>query len=703
MKPGEGAGHSNKALLSVDLSTHGKASPSKSSLLGPRDQSESHPENIQRETKSQKVDTNPIDDVTKSRNRKRLLEDTNKILLQLLLCNSNNRLNTIYLRLQQLQTRLNESMLTDQAVTDSKFQFRERVRGLAKRLRNEAGFEAERLAQKKGQTCLVCNTSNCVYEEDVLLYCDCCSVLVHQMCVGIDTSDLDNSPWFCATCQFHRENQSLVARLKSVFASGAKSRGASKKALQHLDSLAQKTDVACVMCGRYGGVFFEVEGMHGEFCHASCAFWLDELSISPRSKKVIFLNEEDATQRLCRGHLDQNTFFLNKKFCKIETCLVNFFEKKKQFGKVEQLQKELVSVLSESSDNESHSHVIKSKRKRKMLQSSLFEAPDSPQDDCECLFHSGYAPFIKSRILYWIREYLRKSGLNRKKTGSTLKSSAKRRGSHKWLAQVLILLNSSSFFEDFLQRTSWEQPERHGHCGECGHKRGSGCRICGETRGLLVKCYHSGCRHHLHVECGRRVECELGFPLKNLSNEMVHSVFCDIHSKSPGERTRENFQKIKEREIGSAERKIRAKWGKMLRKRAREEPIESENVDLNRGRGRRAGGRRLLIKKRQDSRFKFSIMKKPDWSFARNTFAAKNSILKQKGIIWDLTLNPQKRREKEQGRASGVEKELALEGDSELSFMDQKKAEKWSNVACQMDPASTRKKYSLKRIRLTNF
>ena len=41
-----------------------------------------------------------------------------------------------------------------------------------------------------------------------------------------------------------------------------------------------------------------MENMEGEFCHASCAFWLDELSISTKTKKVIFLNEEELWQRV---------------------------------------------------------------------------------------------------------------------------------------------------------------------------------------------------------------------------------------------------------------------------------------------------------------------------------------------------------------------------------------------------------------------
>lgn len=713
LKPVDGVSQSFKPFLSVETGTQDQPSLSKSSLLDSGDRVESQTETIERETKSQKVDTNWGDGVTKLKNRKQALTNSKKILMQLLLCNSNYRLSSAHLRLRHLQTRLKESMRAKEILSDSDFQFKNRVQTLKKRLNQERGFEASQLDRKRGQKCLVCNTSDCVYEEDVLIYCDMCSVMVHQLCAGVDSADLGDSPWFCTTCQFRRDNQALVAELKCVFASGTKSRGASRKALQNLDSLIEEVDTKCVMCGRLGGVFFPVDGVQGEFCHASCAFWLDELSISIKSKKVIFLSEEDARQRTHKANVDPHELFLNKKCRQIGTFLANFFEKKKHFGKVEQLQNKLISVLSGDCEEETQAHVIKSTRKRKQLKKQLFRMGNTGERNCVCLFHSDYVSFIKKRILFLIGTYLHKSGFNSSKTGAGGRAEFHRKNSQKWMSQTLNLLNSSSFFNQILKNSFWEETTRNANCEHCRCTRGSECRICGQAKGLSVKCYEDACEHVLHVECARRVDCELGFPLKDLSNDLVHSVFCDVHSKSPGQRTRENFRKIKEKEISNAEKKIKAKWGKLLGKRKKVEMNDLENVDQNRRRQEekvkeKFPKTRLFIRKRKNSQFGFSIMNKspenPNWA----TFGPSKldqSLLKKKTITWELSLNNKNKREraKQPESSERAEKERTHEKDSQLSFIRQKSRRESTRGIRGEEPRSPEKKFSLKRIRLNHF
>ena len=97
-------------------------------------------------------------------------------------------------------------------------------------------------------------------------------------------------------------------------------------------------------------------------------------------------------------------------------------------------------------------------------------------------------------------------------------------------------------------------------CLECNKPKFKKCRICNKSKGLMVECYDENCDFILHVECARRVNCELGFPLKNLSKEMIHTVYCENHSLSPGERKRINLKKIQKKEILQVETKIKAKW-----------------------------------------------------------------------------------------------------------------------------------------------
>lgn len=703
-KPGAPLSQSSKLLLSVDSKLNEKAvtregnSTQSSELPEPRPPAALAPG---QPLNSAENGFGPSEAVARAKLRER-----KNLLLLLLLCKQNFRLSRLEAKMQSLQGRLEAARANAQARADCESPFRNRVRLQTQRLRRDPSFEQSCLAQKKGANCLVCNTGNCVYDEDVLLYCDGCSVMVHQMCVGVDSAALEREPWFCATCRALRLRRSLAAELRRLFASGAKSRGASRRALENLAALVETGEPRCVMCGRWGGVFFEVEGLRGEFCHASCAFWLDELSIAPKSKDVIFLNEEEFCAHVDRGEDDDAEAFLFPRFRRMAAVLEQFFAKKKPFARVEDLRAGLEAALEGSPREAPQGSRVLSQRRRRMLEERAARREEESEARCACLFSGSTTAFVKRRILQIVGDRMRGPRGSR--------SARKAKGPAKWLAQMLSLLNSKSFFADFLGRGAKGAAPCRAECRECGRRGENKCCICGSARGLAVHCYERGCRQVLHVECARRVDCELGFPMKNLSSDLVHSVYCGDHSKSPGERTRENFRKLHRRELAAAERDIRGKWNRLLGKRGCEgagDGSERENEDRNCGRPRNnffrpQKGRRPPLRTRQKSALGSSLLKPRRRTEASEAFFAApqpDTLWKTSPIIWDLQAKAPNK-----GTLSGSGSEVghsapANERDSGLSLFAPQITDAWPESRPRPLRRSGATRFSLKRVRLGNF
>ena len=58
------------------------------------------------------------------------------------------------------------------------------------------------------------------------------------------------------------------------------------------------------------------------------------------------------------------------------------------------------------------------------------------------------------------------------------------------------------------------------------------CAYCHLKEGLMVKCFQKECKSYFHVECARRVFCELKFPYQLKVKQKHHVVFCFEHSKT---------------------------------------------------------------------------------------------------------------------------------------------------------------------------
>jgi hypothetical protein len=590
--------------------------------------------------------------------------------------------------------------------------YRNEIQKFKKCFKIQPNFEEQQFMEKIGKDCLVCNTSNCVYDEDVLLYCDSCSVMVHQMCVNVNTFELESKQWFCAVCKYKREKESLEKILKIILEQFLKLKGkkVSKQVLSNLKLLTQFEDPICIMCGRSKGVFFGVEGVQEEFCHASCAFWIDELTILSKTKNVMFPNEEDLIKRMEKDEIQNKDIFINKIFKEIDEVLRKFFEKKKDFKKFENLDRNLNKILDIKHLKNSNSEVkytVKSARKRKILDKKNYETDDEQKKECFCLFNSGYADYIKKRVLFIL-----KSKLFRNFSCDNVNSIIKKLKNKKFLNkkenvinQLFTLLNTGKFRLLISKKLKTIQ-ENSNLCNECFKPKEKSCTICCKSKGIMVKCHHKNCDQVLHVECARRINCELGFPLKNLSKEKTHTLFCEIHSKNPGERTLENFRKIKEKEIQNAENEIYRNWSQLLKKRNFEETdLNDENRNINTMNVKKNNSpinlKQLYLENKGISTFGIGFKKIRN---IKNRLTDENSLFSKKSIIWNLKKN---NFEKERmTNKSLIRNELINEDeeDSKLSFIQL--TDTWNN---SIDDQSNQKKlastesYSIQKIDFSNF
>lgn len=590
----------------------------------------------------------PVSDVNSNDSGWDQLNKTN-LMLQSLLLRSNQRLQGIVDELSRFRGRDSFSELVSE--NDAKMEeiYKRQISKSRFKINHEKHFEEKQINSKKGEECVVCNLSTCVYEEDVLMYCEGCNMMVHRMCVSVDEREMNSSSWYCASCNFKM-------RVKKIgsWISGILQKVHSPKKLQshvfskNFDELMSLGEIQCIACGREGGMFFEVQGLEGEFCHASCAYWLDELSISPRAKKVFFINEEDASQRMDKDD-ENHSFFLHKKFRKIDILVKRFLKGSKKDTSMQDFMTNLTAIYEESVNNldTTEKYVVKSARKRKHIKTCDRNLDTDMQSHCVCLFSSRFWDFVKKRILKVSKNAL--IGKNMKEYDFEFATKAKINSQIKkksfLIYKLFTLLNSAKFFK----LGASLKPKKHaqrGKCSDCHKPFKNKCKICNISKGLVVKCYHKGCNNHVHVECARRVNCELGFPLNNLSNEKVHSVFCDQHSKSPGYRTRQNFKRLKEKEISMAEKNVNQKWAESLKKRSHfDQDMNNENVSNNLKRKveatniRNRNNVKIHLKKSKKSRFFISLCKERGPKKNKNIFLEleKGKMVKNtKSVVWNL-------------------------------------------------------------------
>lgn len=80
-------------------------------------------------------------------------------------------------------------------------------------------------------------------------------------------------------------------------------------------------------------------------------------------------------------------------------------------------------------------------------------------------------------------------------------------------------------------------PERLIYISTKGYKKlefkgNESCAYCHSKDGLFAKCFQKECKTYFHVECGRRMFCELKFPYQLKVKQKHHAIFCVEHSQS---------------------------------------------------------------------------------------------------------------------------------------------------------------------------
>jgi hypothetical protein len=94
--------------------------------------------------------------------------------------------------------------------------------------------------------CHVCNKEEC-FEDDLVVECDACGLVVHQSCYGVRPHPGD-APWLCDIC---KDDAQRPARARAEL---------------------------CALCGKTGGAL-KVTACGKHFAHLACVIWIPEAHV----------------------------------------------------------------------------------------------------------------------------------------------------------------------------------------------------------------------------------------------------------------------------------------------------------------------------------------------------------------------------------------------------------------------------------------
>ena len=481
------------------------------------------------------------------------------------------------------------------------FRHTEMIVSKIKNLRTSLRLENAEMVEQSKKVCQVCSLGECIYKGDVFIYCEYCNVMVHRICVGVSVKAVKTEPWVCETC-LHKGRmvkeeawisyffeidyvdkgiKHLGTISKKVKKAGLKSIANGRRRLSKKRRLLKKFNTSldlkirnldrgptelrilknlaehCVACGRLGGVLYKVGGIDGYFCHMSCGYWQSQLSLNVDRKRVIFVDHDDLMSRekgLNRGfQADSREFYLSSAFWALDREIKAFFVRKSGVKSFKML---LTKTRLIKRGTEAYLAKIKtdkskcfSKRRLNNIRKRLnISDPDSK---CNCLFKGPVLNFVQTSIRKHFLAQIRLLGFDAKNRPPRNKFPKKKRKEDlKDLAAKISRILSGDYYALFPFKSS--RKSRHyksledqneisktERCRECNLLAARSCVICGAGKGLLVSCKEKGCGNSLHVECGRRVSCELVCPLEDSSEHLGHQIYCHLHSKTEDLRKRE--------------------------------------------------------------------------------------------------------------------------------------------------------------------
>ena len=174
------------------------------------------------------------------------------------------------------------------------------IHRLSKDLQKNKRFGAKTNHLVRSEACAVCSLDECVDEDDVFVYCDCCSILVHRKCLQLDQEQIQKSVWFCPNCQRSKDKKrcldKIVKGLRNCNVHEIPC-GRKKKDLktitveQVIKKLFEIPESACVFCGKEGSITLPIKGVPDHFGHVSCAKWLDKVHFTKNFDKIVFTDK----------------------------------------------------------------------------------------------------------------------------------------------------------------------------------------------------------------------------------------------------------------------------------------------------------------------------------------------------------------------------------------------------------------------------
>ena len=470
-----------------------------------------------------------------------------------------------------------------------------------KNLRTSLRLENAEMIKQSKKVCQVCSLGECIYKGDVFIYCEYCNVMVHRICVGLSVRAVKTEPWVCEICA-HRAKMvkeeawisyffDIYHMEKGIKHSTAISKKLRKPALKSLSNVRRRlpknrrvlknfktsldlkirnldrgpTELRilknlaehCVACGRLGGVLYRVGGIDGYFCHMSCGYWQSQLSLNVDRKQIIFVDHSDLMSRekgLTRGfQADSREFYLSSAFWALDREIKAFFTRKSAVKSFKLLvsKTKLIKRGTEAYLAKIKTHKSKCFSKRRLNNIRKRLAISEPDSTCNCLFKGPILNFAQTSIRKHFIAQIRLLGFDVKNRPPRNKFPKKKKKEDlKDLAAKISKILNGEFYALFPFKSSrknrnykslQDQNEisKNDKCKECNLLPTKSCVVCGAGKGLLVTCIEKGCCNSLHVECGRRVSCELVCPLEDSLEHSGHQIYCHLHSKTEDLRKRE--------------------------------------------------------------------------------------------------------------------------------------------------------------------
>ena len=271
------------------------------------------------------------------------------------------------------------------------------INRLSKDLQKNKNFGAKTNHLVRSEACAICSLDECVDEDDVFVYCDCCSILVHRKCLWLDAEEIKKCVWFCPNCRrldLRKKNlQKLILGMTrneglDVACGRRKKDQIKTTVVQVLRDLFELSEGVCVFCGKGGSITLPIQGVPDHFGHISCAKWIDQVNFSKDFDEIVFLDKGELIGRLNPfnsplGALRINGLFFSTDLYPVDNQLSKIFQVENFDENLKKLKMTMRMAFKSSSPclNKNNIMTFSSRLKRN-------NDLKRKSKHCKCLFHS---------------------------------------------------------------------------------------------------------------------------------------------------------------------------------------------------------------------------------------------------------------------------------------------------------------------------